>query len=454
MTSKSKVVGEGSYGCVLKPSLECNAKQVNYKDKVSKVMLEYDAIKETQEYENLPKIKDLDKYAITGPDYCKPKLDKHFDSSVKHCKNGIIHRTFLRDKNALSLLILQDGGINLYDYLKLVFIKQTLNEQKIFLTSIIDLIDGLIFFRQHKIIHRDIKLLNIVYNINNGKSKFIDFGLSTTNKVYIENCKNNRERLGISHSYYPPENSCTNNIHYNNKHNPKCVEIKNKFPTHDKLLNHMILSFDVYCFSLAMLNSVVFLERMNVNHIFLRNFLILFSQYCLKDAFIRNTDLEQLKKEYTALLKEYNLYLKKTPNPSPVVERIFDNLIKEEEKNQEKKCPPNKPILNPNTGRCVMECRSGQIRNADFKCVSNIKKSPTRKQKKSKSTNTTSKTKTISEKKRACESLGKVYNPTTKRCNKKTEKITQNKTTPERIKNCESQGKVYNAKTKRCNKNK
>ena len=437
----SKVVGEGTYGCVLKPSLECNAKQVNYKDKVSKVMLDYDAGKESEEYKNIAKFEELYKYAIVGPELCKPKLDTKFDKSVSKCKNETVKRTFLKNKNSLSLLILQDGGISLYDYFKLVFLKQTRNEQKIFLTSIINLIDGLIFFRKNKIMHRDIKLANIVYNVNNGMSKFIDFGLMTTKDRYISDCKNNREYLGISHSYWPPENSCTNKINFDNVYNPKCVEIKTKFTQQDIFLQNMVNTFDTYCFSTAMVSAVTIIEKMGVSNNFIRKYLLLFLQYCLKDPYTRNTNLEQLKSEYTELLKDYKLYSNVKPNPSPVVEKIVDKIIKEEEKNEEKKCPPNKPILNPNTRRCVMECKSSQIRNADFKCVNGIAK-------KNIKTKKVEKTKTISKKKRDCESLGKVYNPITKRCNK----TTKQKTTPERIKNCESQRKVYNAKTKRCNK--
>jgi hypothetical protein len=38
--------------------------------------------------------------------------------------------------------------------------------------------------------------------------------------------------------------------------------------------------------------------------------------------------------------------------------------------NIDKKCPPGY-IINPKTKRCVKECEEGQIRNAEFRCVSN-----------------------------------------------------------------------------------
>ena len=158
----SKVVGEGTYGCVLKPPLKCiSNKKMDYNDKVSKIMLDYDAKNEENEYANINNIKGLDKYAITGPTYCKPLVNKDFNDSVKNCKNKDINETFHKRKQYLSMLLLQDGGINIHDFIVKVFPKQTLNEKKIFLTSLINLFDGLLFFQSNNIIHRDIKPGNI-----------------------------------------------------------------------------------------------------------------------------------------------------------------------------------------------------------------------------------------------------------------------------------------------------
>ena len=57
-------------------------KSLTHNDKVSKIMLEYDAKDEENEYANINNIKDLDKYAITGPTYCKPLIDNNFNNSV------------------------------------------------------------------------------------------------------------------------------------------------------------------------------------------------------------------------------------------------------------------------------------------------------------------------------------------------------------------------------------
>ena len=46
----SKVVGEGTYGCVVEPAIECK-KPENYENKVSKEMKKKDALEELKEYE-------------------------------------------------------------------------------------------------------------------------------------------------------------------------------------------------------------------------------------------------------------------------------------------------------------------------------------------------------------------------------------------------------------------
>lgn len=415
----SNVVGEGTYGCVLKPSLKCNTnKTIDYKDRLSKVMFDYDAKNELQEYAYLSKVKGLEDYALLAPIYCKPKNDKNFDDSVKKCKNEKIKRLLKYNKNKLSLLLLHDGGINLYHYIKSIFPEQSLNDKKIFLTSLINLFDGLLFFQKNKIIHRDIKLENIVYNIENGKAKYIDFGLMTTKDNYINNCKNNEEDLAISWNYFPPENSCTNKKNFDDIYNPKCVEIKSYFKTHDKFLEHITKSFDIYCLSFALMNIIHYLKKYNIKFGFIIDLTNLLLSYCIKNVNIRKTDILFIKNEYIQILKKHDYYLNQIPSPSKLVGKLMEELKKEEIKNsiQENKCPPNKPILNPKTSRCVIECKSGFIRNKDFRCVSVIAKKEKNKTEKNK---TEKIEKTDSYRKKECESQGKVYNPKTKRCNKK-----------------------------------
>ena len=424
----SKVVGEGTYGCVLKPPLKCiSDKKIDYNDKVSKIMLYYDAKNEENEYANINNIKDLDKYAITGPTYCKPLVDKDFNNSVKNCNNENIKFSFLYKKHNLSMLLLKDGGINIHDYIVKVFPKQTLNEKKIFFTSLINLFDGLLFFQSNNIVHRDIKLLNMVYNVNNGKAKYIDFGLMTKSDKLRKNCKASIENIAISWSYFPPENSCSNKRHFDNKYNNKCLSLKEHFKTHDNFIDFVIKSFDLYSLSLALIGLSIYFRKATLNLNFIKEFIALLSHYTLPDPKIRKINIHELKSDYIKILKKHNYYLNKTPDPSPLVEKIVKKLEKEEIKKEViKECPPNKPVLNPKTNRCVLECKPGFIRNKDFRCVQtkainkNKRKGLSIKHKSSKKLSI--KKMSSTEKRKYCKSLNKDYNHITRRCNKKCEK--------------------------------
>ena len=142
---RPEIVGEGTYGCVIKPCLKCkNKPEMDYTNKVSKVMNEYDAKKELDEYKSLSIISGIEKYAVTAPQLCKPLLDDIFLDSVKKCNTRKVRDVYNRNKSNLSMLILEDGGINLDTYVKKIFNRSTHEEQKIFLTSLINLIDGLL----------------------------------------------------------------------------------------------------------------------------------------------------------------------------------------------------------------------------------------------------------------------------------------------------------------------
>ncbi len=280
-------------------------------------MHDNEAKNEENEYININSIKGLNKYAITGPIYCKPLIDENFRKSVTKCKNKTVKTELKKLQPKFGMLLHEDGGINISDFIKDVFPKQTLTEKKIFLTSLINLIDGLDFFRKNDILHRDIKLQNMVYNINNGKSKYIDFGLMTKGEILRQNAKNNAERLGISWAYFPPENSCTNKGIFD--YNIKCLALKEQFITHDKFIDFVIISFDIYCLSTALLGLGIALERTNINRDFVNNFQHLFGSYSVPSTLYRKTNIIELKKQYIELLKKYNYYLKKTPTPSPLV---------------------------------------------------------------------------------------------------------------------------------------
>jgi serine/threonine protein kinase len=430
----SKVVGEGTYGCVLKPPILCNETKnlvsQDYVNKISKIMTRQHAINEEAEYSAINNIQGLDKYAITGPLLCKPLLDKNFNASVKKCKTLKVKTAFKNAKDDLRMLLLEDGGLSIYDHITKVFMLQSLDEKKVFLTSLIKLFDGLLFFQSNEIMHRDIKLANMVYNVNNGRAKYIDFGLMTNFKRFAKRCSSNTERLGISHTYYAPENSCSNKFSFNSN-KLKCTKIKEHFKTHEDFISYLQKSFDIYCLSLALLNMVSVLDYRNsglkkdaIPRSFFEEFSILLLEYIKYDVSKRNINILQLKEKYVALLKKHNCYLKKaTQQPSPEVIDVIEKIKKKEFKaDLAKICPQAKPILNPSTNRCVADCKTGFIRNKSFRCVkmnlANSKKKSNSVTKKKHNTSLVVNDSSVA-KKKLCISKNKDYNHITKRCNAK-----------------------------------
>ena len=417
-------VGEGTYGCVFKPSLKCKEKINTYENKVSKVMVNREATNELKEYKSISTIKGLEKYAITQPILCKPVIDDNFISSVTQCKNPLINNV---NKNKLehSMLLYEDGGINITNFVVNIFKKAQVKEQHYFLTSLITLLDGLQFFKTKNILHRDIKADNIVYNINNGKIKYIDFGLMIKKTRAIELSKKSSDGFAIDHSYWPPENICRNFHRYNLS--TKCNYLKdNKKYSYNDFLELAVNSFDLYTLALVFYQIANFLINVDKYKNFSKDLKDLSNYYILANLFERKTNITTFKEEYTALLEKHKIYLT-TGNPSPSVkiqdkvESIYKEELKKEIKKKE--CPPEKPIHNPNTNRCLMECKDGYIRNEDYKCVVNkslIKKKSNKinknnKIKKSSSKSSSSKT----SKKSACVKKNMDYNSKTKRCNKK-----------------------------------
>ena len=108
------IIGEGAYGCVIKPSLPCSNKNISYENKISKVMLSNNAIKELKEYTIISKIDKNNMFYLGVPTHCHLKKTKKAIKTIEKCKH--LKKKNLRKKNKendLDLLVMKDGGINL-----------------------------------------------------------------------------------------------------------------------------------------------------------------------------------------------------------------------------------------------------------------------------------------------------------------------------------------------------
>ena len=204
-TDSATVIGEGSYGCIHRPSLRCeNVRIHNYGDKVSKVATEREAKKEFDEYKIISQIDPDNKYHLGPPVVCNPKTTEYTARSIHKCA----HDRFRNYPNGekLSLLVMKDGGFSIEDYADSLMSKLPINaiqEIRNVLISMETIIEGLNVFIDRKVMHSDLKSQNIVYNANTGKALFIDFGLMTSMG------KMKRKQSISVHWSYPLENVIT-----------------------------------------------------------------------------------------------------------------------------------------------------------------------------------------------------------------------------------------------------
>ena len=441
----NNIVGQGTYGCVIKPALKCKTSKVKhadkiYKNKVSKIMFDEDANDELEEMKLLSSMPDIGKYAVSTPKLCKPELDKQFDNIVKKCNKTTVNvnKYFIDDKKRLSQLLLEDGGINLEEATQVLFDKVVDDyEAKVFYTSLLNLFEGLIFFNKNKVIHFDIKLLNLVYNFDTGVAKYIDFGLMQTHQKVIKEYSNNTAKLAIRHFNFPPENEYGLKVYFATDFLAEPYRVH--FKTHESFLQKLIKTFDSWglCIALSQVfNNAKLKDTKNIT--FLNKSLKLFLTFANVNIINRDDRLNVLRDSYAKLLKDYNIYTlkKQSQYVSPKIKKQVDSIKNKNMDDNVLKanCDIKNKDFNPLTKRCLKKCEDGFLRNEKNRCI---------KIKKPKINTTTTKKKP------------KVNTTTTKKKstgNREVASLHQIKQRNDIEKKCLKQNKDYNRLTKRCNK--
>ena len=226
MPSISKVVGEGSFGCVHEPSLECDNPDINYNNKVSKLLLDKHAKTELDEYLGIQRADPENQFFLGVPLHCKPKNTTTNYLSARKCDIGM-DATNTTTKKILpdyDLLIMENGGMNLHDFAIYMCDKPATPEnRKIMENFWIEchrLFLGLSVFLKENIIHHDLKAQNIVYNPTTNRVAFIDFGLMRPLdkvKKLVLSTGDGRIAKNLRHWSFPVETLLYNKTFYNSK---------------------------------------------------------------------------------------------------------------------------------------------------------------------------------------------------------------------------------------------
>jgi serine/threonine protein kinase len=184
-----KVIGQGTYGCVHRPSLKCKKRpNQSYKNKTSKILPKREARIEFSEYEMIKKIDPASEFYLGVPDRCEPnERSKNNQAAFAQCSLSYEQQEVMED---LELFIMSDGGNSLKKYVEEMVnwgkaTASTLKKCELFLIDALRLFHGVMVFGENELVHYDIKPDNIVYNEKTKRVNFIDFGTTTTHKKLL-----------------------------------------------------------------------------------------------------------------------------------------------------------------------------------------------------------------------------------------------------------------------------
>ena len=210
MTSNIPVViGEGGYGCVHKPSLQCaknkdlQKRPVDYKDKISKIMKKENALTELKEYEIISRLDPQKQYYLGKPTACAVSNSNETAKSIRKCTNT--YQSFTRLNDTL-LLLLKYGGKDLKNFgdsFRSLPDIQVKEKAEHFWIEAHRLLKGLKLFQENQMVHHDLKPHNIVYDEDKRLVSFIDFGLMNRKNDIIEYSVKSKNTLGVNHWSFP-----------------------------------------------------------------------------------------------------------------------------------------------------------------------------------------------------------------------------------------------------------
>jgi serine/threonine protein kinase len=203
--SRSKKIGEGTYGCVHKPSLKCKDNKIisDYNDKISKIMKNKHAQIEMKEYVGINRIDPTNTYHIK-PQECVPDNNKETKESVLECNLG---KDMVKKMDQYKLIVMKYGGPDLYNFFNNPMENTHKNRERVenFWIEAVNLLKAVQLFLKNGMIHHDLKPENIVYDESTHSLKVIDFGLLQMKNNIIKESNNGDYGYALFHFNFPPE---------------------------------------------------------------------------------------------------------------------------------------------------------------------------------------------------------------------------------------------------------
>ncbi len=182
-TTKSNYIGSGSYGCAIKPGFSCSLNNEIVDKSISKLFSKEMAYKEEVEINRKVALLDKNnKFTLKMISNCQitPAYINSNVSNINNCK-------IIENQPKIYQIVYEYGGMDLHKLFIQSHIISAYPNLNIydFLKKVIEILKGLELLLKNGLVHRDIKMENILYN--GEKIILIDFGLLTTvDEVYNE----------------------------------------------------------------------------------------------------------------------------------------------------------------------------------------------------------------------------------------------------------------------------
>ena len=212
------VIGEGTFGCAHKPSMQCRDKKNRNINEISKLMTSANAAKELNEFALIDAADKGKQFYLGKPRKCEVDRILSNIRFIRKCPSGKFDPTRMDD---YSLLVMKYGGQDLELFGEEVMTwtktKEHVDAIELFWLEVIRLFYGLKVLHDNNVLHHDIKQQNIVYNQATNRVNLIDFGFMEKKSARISAAKRSESWLGNKHHWsFPLEAVYWNKIDYTN----------------------------------------------------------------------------------------------------------------------------------------------------------------------------------------------------------------------------------------------